>query len=104
MGACLRTNGAATAVLGTAGPDGNATAVHGINTGAGTGVFGESVSGNAVVGHSQTGNAGLFGGHVQVNGDHTCSGTVSAADAVLTGGDCAEEFDVADTAEIDPGR
>jgi hypothetical protein len=65
------TNGPATAVLGTAGPNCNATAVHGINTGAGTGVYGESVSGNAVAGHSQTGNAGSFDGNVQVNGTLT---------------------------------
>ena len=40
---------------------------------------------------------------MQVNGDHTVAELSRAADAVLTGGDCAEEFDVADTAEIEPG-
>jgi hypothetical protein len=92
------TNGAATAVLATAGPNGNATAVHGINTGAGTGIYGESVSGNAVAGHSQTGNAGVFTGPVQVNGTLTVS-----ADIVLSGADCAEEFEVTDNPEIEPG-
>jgi hypothetical protein len=43
-------------------------------------------------------------GNVTVTGDHHCSGTVYAKlDVVLGGADCAEDFDVATSAEIDPG-
>jgi hypothetical protein len=91
-------------VEGIVGPDGNATGVAGVNTGAGTGVYGSSVSGNAVAGTSKTGNAGSFNGHVQVNGDQAVTGTLTVtADIVLTGADCAEEFEVTDTAETEPG-
>jgi hypothetical protein len=58
-------------------------ATSGTNTGGGVGVYGKS-----------SGNAGVFDGNVQVNGNLTCSG-----DIFLTGADCAEQFDVAG---IDP--
>jgi len=96
--------------------------VWGEHSGAGSGVAGTSDSGDGIYGESKTGNAGFFlGNHVvkgnaqvtgnhtvdgssQVNGDHTVNGTVTVAqDIVLTGADCAEEFDVAGAAEIDPG-
>ena len=118
-------------VCGAAGPtgngvqgttsDSNSSGVHGINTGGGSGLFGTSVSGNAIAGTSQTGNAaffvgvngvyakgsanaGIFDGHVQHNGNVTTTGTHTVhGDIVLAGADCAEEFDVTEAAEMEPG-
>jgi hypothetical protein len=84
-------------VQGTTG-DGNSSGVIGVNSGGGNGVYGTSASGNAVAGKSQTGNAGWFDGPVYVNGAVTVKG-----DIVLTGADCAEEFDVIGAAEMEPG-
>jgi hypothetical protein len=83
----------------------NMSGVVGVNTAGGNGVYGTSVSGNAVAGKSQTGNAGWFDGPVYVNGNQTVTGTVTVdGDIVLTNAaDCAEEFDVTDAAEIEPG-
>ena len=52
-----------------------------------------------------TQHAGWFVGHVQHNGDVTTTGTHTVnGDIVLTNAaDCAEEFDVTDAAEIEPG-
>jgi hypothetical protein len=71
----------------------------------GTGVWGHSKSGPGVHAESDSargiearGNpAGHFDGNVEVTGN------VSAHDVFLTGGDCAEEFDVADAASAEPG-
>ncbi|MGA8658222.1 MAG: hypothetical protein WB586_18930 [Chthoniobacterales bacterium] len=60
----------------------------GIAKGNGAGVFGTSAGGPA----------GYF------QGDVTVTGTLRAqVDVVLTGGDCAEDFDVAGTEPIEPG-
>ena len=62
--------------------------VWGHNTGDGVGVFGSSVSGNA----------GEFTGNVLV------TGTLNVTeDVVLTGADCAEQFDVVDAHWLEPG-
>jgi hypothetical protein len=58
----------------------------------GTGIWGHSVSGTGVYGWSETGVAGHFEGDVEVTGDIR-----------LQNGDCAEEFDIADAAILDPG-
>ena len=58
----------------------------------GSGVWGFSRVGNGVVGASEQGLAGLFTGDVEVTGDIR-----------LTGADCAENFDIADTALVEPG-
>jgi hypothetical protein len=59
----------------------------------------QTVSGNAQVNSNQT-----VGGNVQVNGNHTVNGTITVGqDVVLTGADCAEEFDVESSAAIDAG-
>lgn len=100
----------------------NSSGVHGINTAGGNGVYGQSDSGNAIAGTSQKGNAAvfvgvngvyakgsqnaaIFEGHVQHNGNVTTTGThIVGGDIVLTNAaDCAEEFDVTDAAEIEPG-
>ena len=83
----------------------NMSGVIGVNTAGGNGVYGTSVSGNAVAGKSQTGNAGWFDGPVYVNGNQTVTGTVTVnGDIVLANAaDCAEEFDVTEGAEIEPG-
>jgi hypothetical protein len=100
--------------------DGNG--VWGEHSGSGSGVAGTSNSGAGVYGASKTGNAGHFvgnhavtgnaqvdgnhtvGGNAQVNGNHTVNGTITVGqDVVLTGADCAEEFDVEFSAAIDAG-
>lgn len=101
---------------------GNGSAVRGEHTGGGNGVYGSSVNGNAIVGQSEKGNAGFFVGSFSLNGkmvhsgdyslngnmvhsgDYSTTGTVTVAkDIVLSGADCAEEFDVGIATEIDPG-
>jgi len=72
--------------------------VFGQNTGTGFGVSGTCANGTGIYGQGGQ-NAGLFDGNVTVNGTITVSG-----DVVLTGGaDCAEEFDVVEAADIEPG-
>jgi hypothetical protein len=99
-------------------------AVAGFNTGNGPGVYGSATANDAVVGYSSsnanagvaghntsTGSAGgvgvygtggayagKFDGNVLVNG--TLSVTI---DIVLTGGDCAEEFDIESSAQVEAG-
>jgi hypothetical protein len=53
----------------------------------GAGVWGDTDGGIGVYGSSKTGNAGQFDGNVSV------SGQITAADVLLSGADCAEEFD-----------
>jgi len=83
--------------------------VGGFSTG-GTGVLGQTDTGTGVVGFSSSGTgvlaqspggigllasgatAGRFEGNVEVTGD-----------VILTGADCAEEFDIAEAVDIDPG-
>jgi len=101
-------------VTGTTG-DPNNSGVWGNNTGTGFGVAGSCASGGtAVYGNNPTGvgsgAAGLFNGNVQVdgylqvNGDQGVFGTLKVfVDVELIGADCAEEFDVSDAAEIEPG-
>jgi hypothetical protein len=48
--------------------------------------------------------AGYFEGNVQMNGDATVTGTLNVGgDVVLEGADCAEEFDLHDAVDLDPG-
>jgi hypothetical protein len=79
-------------VTGISNGSASVSGVWGNHTGAGNGLSGTSASGNGVWGYSTTGKAGFFQGDVQVTGDIT-----------LGGGDCAEEFDVTDNADIEPG-
>jgi hypothetical protein len=75
----------------------------------------ESANGIGVYGKGSQ-HAGYFDGHIQQNGDvtttgtHTVQGDITAAssisvkgDVVLTGADCAEEFDVHDAREVAAG-
>jgi hypothetical protein len=64
---------------------------------AGCGVWGDSAQGYGVYGTSKSGNAGGFDGNV------TVTGTLTANDVMLSGMDCAEEFDVATPAALEPG-
>jgi hypothetical protein len=77
-----------------------------------TAVFGDG--GNTATGVAGTGNVGVYGtgqlhaaqfdGHVQVNGDHHVTGTMTVdIDIVMPAQDCAEDFDVAASTEIEPG-
>jgi hypothetical protein len=61
----------------------------------GHGLYGASKTASGIYGASETGLAGEFAGDVSVTGH------VKAADVILSGGDCAEEFDA--TAELEPG-
>lgn len=53
--------------------------------------------------YAQGGIAGSFTGSVTVSGDHRCLGTVYAKLDVVLGSDCAEDFDIEQSAEIEPG-
>jgi hypothetical protein len=70
-----------------------------------TGVSGESVSGVGV--HGKGGRlAGFFEGSVQIVGDLQLHGNVKVDqgfDIMLTGADCAEQFDIASAAVVPPG-
>jgi hypothetical protein len=72
--------------------------VWGNNTGAGAGVSGTSASGAGISGSSNSGNAGEFNGNVLVTGTLTVN-----QDVILTGADCAEQFDVQDGQAMEPG-
>jgi hypothetical protein len=76
-------------------------AVSGTNLGGGYGLWAASdaTGGTGIFARGQA-FAAIFNGHVQVNGNHDVTGTITVkTDIVLTGGqDCAEEFDVADAA------
>jgi hypothetical protein len=74
----------------------NSAGVWGEADGAGNGVQGTSKSGVGVFGKGGR-LAGLFEGKVTVTGDLT------AHDVFIAGGDCAEEFDIAEAAESEPG-
>jgi hypothetical protein len=74
----------------------------------GCGVLGESESGYGLYGASKTASA-IFGtapsGHLagEFDGDVMVTGNVTAADVIVSGADCAEEFDVCQEMAIDPG-
>ena len=74
--------------------------VSGTNLGGGYGLWAASdaTGGTGIFARGQA-NAAIFDGHVQCNGDHTVNGTVTVVqDIILSNADCAEEFDVADSA------
>jgi hypothetical protein len=88
------------------------------NTGAGVvgqstsnnGVAGTSTSGNGVFGESHSNqSAGVFGRNKAggmagfFDGNVTVAGALTATVDIVLGADCAEEFDVAATEEIEPG-
>ena len=99
----------------------------------GAGVWGDSENGIGVFGASKHSNAGEFDGNVSmtgkvtvtgdvsmtgkvtvtgdvsvtgnqtVTGDHTVKGNIAASDVILSGADCAEEFDIACVGDIEAG-
>jgi hypothetical protein len=76
--------------------------VLGANDSGGVGVFGSSPTGIGVLGIGPV--AGRFEGEVEVTGNLKTVGSVTASDIFLVNGaDCAEDFDIAGTAQIDPG-
>ena len=107
----------------TASPVPEDNAVFGQNDGAGHGVAGISNKGIGVVGESAegvgiegrsysatNGLAGKFIGNVHVygnegtsSGDLTVEGNITAFDVKLSGGDCAEDFDIAGSDSVEPG-
>lgn len=106
-------------VVGTSAPGSGVHGVNGAGTGTepvyGCGVWGESDNGYGVYGASKTASgvygtspaghfAGEFDGDVKVSGSVTVGSNVSVAgDVVLTGSDCAEQFDTTGKLEIEPG-
>lgn len=74
-------------VFGTAQAEGRSGVV-GIHTGNGNGVFGRASGG---------GSAGWFDGNVHVDGN------INAKDVFIDGGDCAEDFDIAEVQGSAPG-
>jgi hypothetical protein len=85
-------------------------------SGSGTGVSGTSLSSVGVSGKSSSGVgvegvctdakgfAAKFTGNVEVDGDITSVNTITVKkDVVLTGADCAEQFDMADAQLPEPG-
>lgn len=69
-----------------------ASAVVGVNIAGGIGIYGSS-----------SGNAGQFDGNVDVTGNITVTGTVTSKDVILVGSDCAEDFDIANIGQLEPG-
>ncbi len=106
-------------VVGTSAPGSGVHGVNGAGTGTkpvyGCGVWGESDNGYGVYGASKTASgvygtspaghfAGEFEGDVQVSGSVSVGSNVSVAgDVILTGSDCAEQFDTAGKRRIEPG-
>ncbi len=75
------------------GGTGGGEGVHGISHSTWAGVAGINEStGAGVYGKSAQGDAGHFDGNVTITGD-----------VVLTGADCAEEFDILETTNVEPG-
>ena len=77
----------------------------------GTGVWAVSSTATAIVGtsNSANGKAGEFQGNVTITGtltgggDVNITGKVSANDVLLTGKDCAEEFEIDSSGPLEPG-
>jgi hypothetical protein len=88
----ISANSTAHAVPGVSGTAGQLALVPNPGPASGVGVFG-----NGEIG------AGKFQGHVYVNGDHFCTGTMNVTkDIVLAAADCAEEFDIGANG-VEPG-
>ena len=80
-------------------PNSNIAAVYGEQRGNGPALYGNAKGkGAGVFGISAGGPAGFFQGDVTVTGVLVANG-----DVVCTGGDCAEDFDVLDSQQIDAG-
>jgi hypothetical protein len=91
-------NGTSVSGPGVAGASTKSFGVQGTSTES-AGVAGFSDKGNGVYGKTTgSGLAGLFEGNVKIDGTVTVS-----VDVVLTGGDCAEQFDTAGAQPIEPG-
>jgi hypothetical protein len=94
-------------VFGFSDKSGDGTGVAGnTNAGTGTGVHGHTSTGVGVLGTSDSsGPAGKFIGNLECTGHVNCSptSTISCFDVNLIGGDCAEEFDLAETKGVSPG-
>jgi hypothetical protein len=92
--------GGGTGVLGrTEGGNGNSKGVHGYSLN-GIGVYGDGPIG--VYGAGPT--AGHFEGNVEINGNISTVNTINVkTDILFQGGDCAEQFDNADSQELEPG-
>lgn len=74
--------------------------------GAGIGVQGHTSTNIGVLGSSDgTGLAGKFIGNVEVTGNINCHETskITCFDVSLIGGDCAEEFKIANEESVEPG-
>lgn len=90
--------GSNTVGIGVWGTSDSGNAVYGISNTA-AGVYGESSSGNAGEFHGKV----VVTGNVAVTGNIVATGNVKADDVILSGSDCAEEFDVANALCLEPG-
>jgi hypothetical protein len=100
--------GVSTTAAGVYGTSTSGNGVSGSTTGTSTssyGVVGSSTNGAGVCGiGGAKGLAGLFQGNVEISGDITSVNTITVkTDVVLTGADCAEQFDIEGTAQPEPG-
>lgn len=82
------------AVVGETSSNGNAGVTGRALANGAVGIYGDGTKGQY---------AGKFDGTVQVNGDHHCTGTLYAQVDVVLGSDCAEDFEIAPVAEVEPG-
>jgi len=82
------------------------TGVWGCSTN-GTGSYGASFAGVGLWGRSANGWAGYFEGDVEVAGNINVTGagniTLDTGDVVLTGADCAEDFDISADERVESG-
>jgi hypothetical protein len=108
-GSGVGVSGSSTGGFGVNGVSMQNDGVHGVSNGTFSGVAGISANGTGIYGRGGK-NAGQFDGNVLVNGSVTHNGNVTTngthtvtVDIILANADCAEEFDVAATGEIEPG-
>jgi hypothetical protein len=102
--------GSGSNAMGVYGQSSNGHGVSALSLGGGVGVWGESQQSDGVHGLSHSsGSAGVFGTNDagglagSFEGNVSVSGNLAASDVILSGGDCAEQFDAAGAEALDPG-
>jgi hypothetical protein len=96
--------------MGVYGQSSNWHGVSALSLSGGVGVWAESKQGDGVHGLSySSGSAGVFGTNDagglagSFEGSVSVSGNLTATDVILSGADCAEDFDIGNAAELEPG-
>jgi hypothetical protein len=86
------------------GNSGGHAAVSGTNNAGGTGLWGASPGAGGIGVYARGAKyAGQFDGVLQVNGNANVTGTLTAVVDVVLGSDCAEDFEIDPSLQIDPG-